>query len=200
MVVCAWKPSFCKENNVCHLRWFFLTNFLVFTSGYWTLGGIEAEHIFNRSYSWQIGFQRCSTHCNQWRSIFCIWGCSLSGTVHPVYLTDISPWHFWTTIHFLKIMLCFSRDTQISQLIYTEFVNTSKSKQYEGPPSGIVPFHGICMFGTWIIIWHNWIELNYFSNFHKLQLLHFPIFSIHQSSFTSLFEPFTFVIAIDWPQ
>lgn len=23
----------------------------------------------------------------------------------------------------------------------------TKSKGYEGPPSGIVPFHGICMFG-----------------------------------------------------
>lgn len=44
-------------------------------------------------------------------------------------------------------MLCFSRDTEIGQCIQSDFANISKSKQYEGPPSGIVPFHGICMFG-----------------------------------------------------
>lgn len=44
-------------------------------------------------------------------------------------------------------MLCFSRDTEINQLIQTEFTNSSKVKQYEGPPSGVVPFHGICMYG-----------------------------------------------------
>lgn len=44
-------------------------------------------------------------------------------------------------------MLCFSRDTEISQLIQSEATNAVKSKQYDGPPSGIVPFHGICMFG-----------------------------------------------------
>lgn len=45
-----------------------------------------------------------------------------------------------------QIMLCFSRDTEINQLIQTEFANSSKAKQYEGPPSGVVPFHGICMY------------------------------------------------------
>lgn len=46
-----------------------------------------------------------------------------------------------------QIMLCFSRDTEINLLIQTEFTNSSKAKQYEGPPSGVVPFHGICMYG-----------------------------------------------------
>lgn len=46
-----------------------------------------------------------------------------------------------------QIMLCFSRDIEINQMIQSDFVNSAKSKQYEGPPSGIVPFHGICMFG-----------------------------------------------------
>lgn len=50
-------------------------------------------------------------------------------------------------------MLCFSRDTEINQMIQLEFVNTLKSKQYEGPPSGIVPFHGICMFGKFCPIY-----------------------------------------------
>lgn len=48
-------------------------------------------------------------------------------------------------------MLCFSRDTEINQSIQSDFLNVAKSKQYEGPPSGVVPFHGICMFGTFII-------------------------------------------------
>lgn len=43
-------------------------------------------------------------------------------------------------------MLCFSRDTEINQLIQLECLN-NKIKTYDGPPSGIVPFHGICMFG-----------------------------------------------------
>lgn len=45
-------------------------------------------------------------------------------------------------------MLCFSRDTEINQLSQIDQENASKSKPYDGPPSGIVPFHGICMFGT----------------------------------------------------
>lgn len=44
-------------------------------------------------------------------------------------------------------MLCFSRDIEINQMIQSDFINSAKSKQYEGPPSGVVPFHGICMFG-----------------------------------------------------
>lgn len=47
-------------------------------------------------------------------------------------------------------MLCFSRDTEINQSIQLDFANITKSKQYEGPPSGIVPFHGICMFGMFM--------------------------------------------------
>lgn len=48
----------------------------------------------------------------------------------------------------VKVMLCFSRDTEISQMIQTEFANTAKSKQYEVPFSGVVPFHGICMYAA----------------------------------------------------
>ncbi|XP_062551936.1 TBC1 domain family member 19 isoform X1 [Armigeres subalbatus] len=44
-----------------------------------------------------------------------------------------------------QIMLCFSRDSEISQMIQTEFTNSAKVKQYEGPACGFVPFHGICM-------------------------------------------------------
>lgn len=46
----------------------------------------------------------------------------------------------------IKVMLCFSRDTEINQIINQDVVNNSKTKQYDGPPS-VVPFHGICMFG-----------------------------------------------------
>lgn len=46
-----------------------------------------------------------------------------------------------------QVMLSFSRDTEISDMVQNEFTNSAKSKQYEVPPSGIVPFHGICMFG-----------------------------------------------------
>lgn len=46
-----------------------------------------------------------------------------------------------------QIMLGFSRDIEIAHLVQNEFTNSAKSKQYEVPPSGIVPFHGICMFG-----------------------------------------------------
>uniref|UniRef100_A0A1Q3G5C7 Rab-GAP TBC domain-containing protein n=1 Tax=Culex tarsalis TaxID=7177 RepID=A0A1Q3G5C7_CULTA len=44
-----------------------------------------------------------------------------------------------------QIMLCFSRDDEISHMIQTEFTNSAKLKQYEGPACGFVPFHGICM-------------------------------------------------------
>lgn len=51
-----------------------------------------------------------------------------------------------------QVMLCFSRDTEINQIIHPSdgtATGTGKSnKQYEGPPSGIVPFHGICMFAA----------------------------------------------------
>ena len=47
-----------------------------------------------------------------------------------------------------QVMLCFSRDTQINSLLQLDNASGCKTKQqYEGPPSGIVPFHGICMFG-----------------------------------------------------
>lgn len=49
-------------------------------------------------------------------------------------------------------MLCFSRDTEISQSVQSDISSASKSKGYEGPPSGIVPFHGICMFGNFAFI------------------------------------------------
>lgn len=45
-------------------------------------------------------------------------------------------------------MLCFSRDVEINQMIPSEYANVAKAKQYEGPPSGVVPFHGICMFAA----------------------------------------------------
>lgn len=44
-------------------------------------------------------------------------------------------------------MLCFSRDTEINQLNQIDQDNGTKSKQYDGTTTGIVPFHGICMFG-----------------------------------------------------
>ncbi|XP_058450696.1 TBC1 domain family member 19 isoform X4 [Malaya genurostris] len=44
-----------------------------------------------------------------------------------------------------QIMLCFSRDAEIGQMIQTEYSNSAKLKQYEGPACGFVPFHGICM-------------------------------------------------------
>ncbi|XP_037926548.1 TBC1 domain family member 19 isoform X2 [Hermetia illucens] len=46
-----------------------------------------------------------------------------------------------------QVMLCFSRDSEISEMVQGE-PGTSKMKQYEGPPSGVVPFHGICMFAA----------------------------------------------------
>ncbi|XP_055376064.1 TBC1 domain family member 19 [Condylostylus longicornis] len=46
-----------------------------------------------------------------------------------------------------QVMLCFSRDTEIAELIHVE-PYMIKGKQYEGPPSGVVPFHGICMYAA----------------------------------------------------
>lgn len=48
-----------------------------------------------------------------------------------------------------QVMLCFSRDAEISEAIQPEsMVSSVKIKQYEGPPSSVVPFHGICMFAA----------------------------------------------------
>lgn len=55
--------------------------------------------------------------------------------------------HYLLFITILQVILCFSRDTEINQYIQSDLANMTKSKGYEGPPSGIVPFHGICMFG-----------------------------------------------------
>ncbi|XP_055919888.1 TBC1 domain family member 19 [Eupeodes corollae] len=46
-----------------------------------------------------------------------------------------------------QAMLCFSRDWEISEKIQFETFPL-KGKQYDGPPSGVVPFHGICMFAA----------------------------------------------------
>ncbi|XP_014089062.1 TBC1 domain family member 19 isoform X1 [Bactrocera oleae] len=46
-----------------------------------------------------------------------------------------------------QIMLCFSRDTEIANQIQFEKYPV-KGRNYEGPPSGVVPFHGICMFAA----------------------------------------------------
>lgn len=46
-----------------------------------------------------------------------------------------------------QVLLCFSRDTDIANCVdYESF--PVKGKTYEGPPSGVVPFHGICMFAA----------------------------------------------------
>lgn len=60
-------------------------------------------------------------------------------------------------------MLCFSRDTEINQLIQSNDSYAAKSKQYDGPPSGIVPFHGICMFGKNYIF--SCSDINFFYKF-----------------------------------
>ncbi|XP_013110989.1 TBC1 domain family member 19 isoform X1 [Stomoxys calcitrans] len=46
-----------------------------------------------------------------------------------------------------QVLLCFSRDTEIAQMIQFEHYPI-KGKNYEAPPSGVVPFHGICMFAA----------------------------------------------------
>uniref|UniRef100_A0A1A9WW95 Rab-GAP TBC domain-containing protein n=1 Tax=Glossina brevipalpis TaxID=37001 RepID=A0A1A9WW95_9MUSC len=46
-----------------------------------------------------------------------------------------------------QIMLCFSRDMQIAQMVIGDNYH-QKPKTYEAPPSGVVPFHGICMFAA----------------------------------------------------
>lgn len=49
-----------------------------------------------------------------------------------------------------QIMLCFTRDTEINSVLNPfDPINAPAPKaiQYDGPPSGVVPFHGICMFG-----------------------------------------------------
>ncbi|EDX03800.1 TBC1 domain family member 19 isoform X1 [Drosophila simulans] len=46
-----------------------------------------------------------------------------------------------------QVLLCFSRDTDIGGCVEYETFPV-KGKTYEGPPSGVVPFHGICMFAA----------------------------------------------------
>lgn len=46
-----------------------------------------------------------------------------------------------------QVLLCFSRDTEIANCVEYESFPV-KGKTYEGPPSGVVPFHGICMFAA----------------------------------------------------
>lgn len=46
-----------------------------------------------------------------------------------------------------QVLLCFSRDTDIGGCVEYEAFPV-KGKTYEGPPSGVVPFHGICMFAA----------------------------------------------------
>lgn len=100
-----------------------------------------------------------------------------------------------------QIMLCFSRDTEITQWIQIDFANLSKSKQYEGPPSGIVPFHGICMFGIFIrnqLIKSTLMINMYIKKFisNSLKRLHFVTYSIHLNNCISHFVHFTFDIVI----
>lgn len=47
-----------------------------------------------------------------------------------------------------QVMLCFSRDTEIEKMVHSDNYSSTKSKQYESPPAGVVPFHGICMFAA----------------------------------------------------
>ncbi|XP_030383303.1 TBC1 domain family member 19 [Scaptodrosophila lebanonensis] len=46
-----------------------------------------------------------------------------------------------------QVMLCFSRDTEVANCVEYESFPV-KGRIYEGPPSGVVPFHGICMFAA----------------------------------------------------
>lgn len=45
-----------------------------------------------------------------------------------------------------QIMLSFSRDNEINQLVHSTLASNSKMKT-DDMSHGIVPFHGICMFG-----------------------------------------------------
>lgn len=47
-----------------------------------------------------------------------------------------------------QVMLCFSRDMEIADMIKSDFISSAKLKQYDLPPCGLVPFHGICMFAA----------------------------------------------------
>lgn len=47
-----------------------------------------------------------------------------------------------------QVMLCFSRDTEVAEMVKSDFISSAKLKQYETPPCGIIPFHGICMFAA----------------------------------------------------
>ncbi|XP_037928020.1 TBC1 domain family member 19 isoform X2 [Teleopsis dalmanni] len=46
-----------------------------------------------------------------------------------------------------QILLCFSRDEYVDEQIVAENY-VSRGKYYDAPPSGVVPFHGICMFAA----------------------------------------------------
>lgn len=47
-----------------------------------------------------------------------------------------------------QVMLCFSRDMEVADMIKSDFISSTKLKQYDLPPCGLVPFHGICMFAA----------------------------------------------------
>ena len=54
-----------------------------------------------------------------------------------------------------QVMLCFSRDPEIHDFLLllsspsdTPSSSKVKAQNLEGPPSGVVPFHGICMFAA----------------------------------------------------
>lgn len=48
-----------------------------------------------------------------------------------------------------QIMLCFTRDSELTTILHDiDAINTTKQRQYEGCASGIIPFHGICMFAA----------------------------------------------------
>lgn len=59
-----------------------------------------------------------------------------------------------------QLMLCFSRDAQIPSLIPSD-PTVTKGRHYDIPPSGIIPFHGICMFGKWQTLKYIYSTFNY---------------------------------------
>lgn len=103
-------------------------------------------------------------------------------------------------------MLCFSRDTEIGQCIQSDFANIAKSKQYEGPPSGVVPFHGICMFGisndkqSKIIVHFASEYIQYVEGIISLQPPHSVTSSMRPSNCILHFVHFTSGIVIVWHQ
>lgn len=67
--------------------------------------------------------------------------------VHQTAINDDQYFVFEDVLY--QVLFCFGRDTEIAQIIQSESNISSgcKNKQYEAPPSGIVPFHGFSMFG-----------------------------------------------------